>query len=160
MAIIDLKNAVIVLSDGTTPTANDLEIEVGEGSLEYSEKRNIEFVKRRGELETTREGDEEPMDVSFQFVWEQLTTSGTSDPPTLEDALKQRGGASDWLSVNTDSEAPYSLNIVVTYYPTCGEGDPQTIALRQFHHEELSHSFQDGTIDCKGKCNDTEALSL
>ena len=137
-----------------------LTIDVGDGNLEYTEKRAIEIVKRRGILETAREGDEQEMDVNFQFVWELLTAADNADPPTIEDVLKHRGQAAGWQSTNPDPDAPFCVDLRITYTPPCPAAAEQaeTITLQRFHYEELAHSLKDGTVDCKGKCLATQAV--
>lgn len=142
MALIDLKLCTIKLKDGGS---NYIEIGVDAGSLEYVEKRNVEFVKRRGLLDTVREGDEEPIDVSFQFAWSDLTAHG-GDPPTIEDVLKNKEG---WASTSPDPNAPYCIDIEIT--KNCGS--QEVILLEEFHYAELSHSTADATVDCRGQCN-------
>lgn len=156
MALIDLKFAQITLSDGST---NSLVVNIGTGNLEYTEKRNVDLVKRRGELDTAREGDEEAIDVSFQFIWDTLTASNDEDPPTVEDVLKHRGNAADWVSVAADPDAPFAVDIAIVYTPPCSQA-AFTIFLNEFYYAELAHSLEDATIDCKGVCNRTEAVQV
>ena len=66
-AQIDLKKATVWLKDGATPQ-NTLEIKVGEGNLTYSEKVNREYTLNRGILDKVRDGDQTPMDVSFDLT--------------------------------------------------------------------------------------------
>jgi hypothetical protein len=139
--------------------AHTLVVDVGTGTLDYTEKRNIEVVKRRGLIQTAREGDEVEMDVSFQFVWELLTAHDDDDPPTIEDVLKHRGQAAFWVSTNPDPDAPFCIDLVIVYKPPCPAQAEQaeTIALQRFQYEELAHQIKDGAVDCKGKCLATQA---
>ena len=174
MALIDLKFATIEITDGSTPP-HALVVNLGTGNLEYTEARTVEFVKRRGELDTVREGEEQPLDLSFQFAWESLAATQPGDPPTVEDVLKRRGPAAGWKSTSPDPLAPYCVNVLVVLGPGDGgaalPGDPptaeclasrgghgpRTVALQQFHYEELAHSMADATVDVKGKCNTVQA---
>ncbi len=79
MAMIDLRNATIYIKDGSS---HSLEIAVGQGNLTYNEKRQIDMVKSRGDLDTVRENESLEMDVAFSFVWEHLK-SADSEPPTI-----------------------------------------------------------------------------
>ena len=114
-------------------------------------------MKSRGILDTVREGDEEPIDVNFQFVWE-FITADSGDPPSIEDALKRIGQAAAWVSSNADSLAPYSVDIEIVYIPVCHSVKEEIIILEWFNYTELAHSLKDATIDCKGTCNKTQAL--
>ena len=50
--------------------------------------------------------------------------ASTGDPPTPEDVLKKRGGASNWVSSSSDNCEPYAINIEISYDPPCtGEED-------------------------------------
>jgi hypothetical protein len=133
---------------------NEITVKVGEGTLTYSEKRTMEYTLNRGTLDEVREGDEVPMDVAFDLVWEYIT--GTTGAPTVEDALKKIGEASTWRSSDTDACKPYAVDIVVEYEPDC-TGDPETITLPDFRWEALDHDLKAGTIKCTGKCNATVA---
>jgi hypothetical protein len=155
VALIDLKFATFQITDGSDPP-HALTVNLGTGNLEYTESRAVEFVKRRGELDTVREGEEQPVELSFQFAWESLTATQAGEPPTVEDALKRRGPSAGWASTAADPLAPYCVDVVVTYRPPCGGGD-QTIAFAEFHYEELAHSMADATVDVKGKCNTVQA---
>jgi hypothetical protein len=153
MAQIDLRRATVRIADGGS---SHIDVKVGEGDLTYSEKRQIDFVKSRGGLDTVRENEEVPVDVSIVFVWE-FITSDSGEPITVEDALKRRNGAASWASASPDALAPYCVNITVTYTPPCPGVKSETIALPQFHYVELAHSLKDGTVALKGSCNVTQA---
>jgi hypothetical protein len=71
---IDLKNAVINFkSGGTGSNVKTLEVKIGEGNITWTEKRNMEYTLDRGQLDTVREGDEVPVDVKIDLVYEFLT---------------------------------------------------------------------------------------
>jgi len=152
MAQIDLKNAVIKIMDGTTPTPNEMEVVIGEGNLNYTERRNIEYKLNRGLIDGVREGDEVPVDVSLEFRWEFLRAS-VGDPPSVEDALKQRGEASTWVTAGADACEPYAVTLVVIHTPPCGGAEVETITLGEFRWEELDHDLRAGTVSVNGKCN-------
>lgn len=133
-------------------------VKVGEGTLTYSEKRNMQYTLDRGTLDEVREGDQVPMDVKFDLVWEYIK-GATGGTPTVEDALKKIGEAATWLSSDTDACKPYAVDLVVTYVPAC-TGDQEEITLPDFRWEDLSHDLKAGTISCTGKCNATKAVVL
>lgn len=164
MAAIDLKKCTITIEDGTSGTPQSIEVVIGEGNLTYSEKRNIQYIKNKGALDTTREGDEEPVDVKMDFRWEYLTGStSTGSYPSVEEAFKGTGAAKDWVSSDSDDPcAPYAVNVVVEYDPTtnapagCDE-DKETITLQDFRWESLEHDIKQAQVSVTGKCNITEA---
>ena len=158
---IDLKKCLITLRDGTgTPVT--LTIKVGEGNLTYSERRNIEYTLDRGVLDEVREGDEVPMEVRLDFVWEYITGGvGTSAVGTVEDFIKKRGLFASNISTDVDTCRPYAIDILIAYDPECSSAIRPTedIILADFRHESLDHDLRAGTIAMSGNCNVTEATS-
>lgn len=140
----------------TIGKVNELEVKIGTGTLSFSEKRNMEYTLDRGVISEVREGDEVPMDVKMDFVWEYL--KGTGSVPSVEDALKKRGAAASWRSSDTDACRPYAVNVVIMYVPDCGGGDQEEIILPDFRYESLDHDARGGAVACSGKCNATEPL--
>lgn len=159
--VIDLKDVTIKLVDGTTPTANFISIKIGEGNLTYSESRNVEYILDRGLLDEVRLGDQIPVDVTFDFVWEFLTgnTDTSTTLPTIEDALKRVGNASAWASTDSDPCRPFALDIVLEDVPSCtafGQ-EQEFITLADFRYDTLDHDLRAGTVAVTGRCNVTEA---
>ena len=160
---IDLKQVELKLVDGTTPTANFILIKIGEGNLTYDETKTIEYTLNRGLLDEVREGDQVPMDVTFDLVWEFITGNLDSAgvPPTVEDVLKKKGNATTWISTDADACRPFAIDILLEHVPVCGAGAPtqeqEFITLPDFRHEGLSHDLRAGTIATTGRCNATEA---
>lgn len=111
-AQIDLKKAVLSILDGSSPTPNEIDVKVGEGTLTYTERVEREYTLDRGTLDLVRDGDEVPMEVRFDLTWEYITAQITSSgsPPTVEDALKNRLQASAWVSSDTDLCNPYAVD--------------------------------------------------
>ena len=155
-AQIDLKYATIEIKDGGSES---LEVTIGEGNLTYTEAKNIDYTLNRGLLDEVREGDQIPIDVSIDFVWEYLRGSSASGAlPTVEEALKNIGNASAWVSTDSDACRPYAVDLVVTYAPvpiTCG--DKEVITLPDYRWESLDHDLRAGTVSTAGKCNVTQA---
>jgi len=155
---IDLKNCTIRIQDGKTPTPNHIDVKLGEGNCRYDEKRNIQYTLDRGKLDEVREGDQVPVDVSLDFVWEYI--SGDGDIPSIEDALKQIGAAATWVSSDSDTCRPYAVDIQIIHAPvpsTCG--DKETTLLADFRWEGINHDPKAGTCSLTGKCNITTATS-
>jgi hypothetical protein len=154
-AQIDLKNATIYIRDGDTPQ-NSIEVKIGEGNLTWTEARNVEYTLDRGELDEVKLGDEIPVEVSFDFTWEYLKGATGSNTPTIEDALKNRGEADDWVSSDADVCRPYAVDIVIRYVPNCASGNEEQITLADFRWESLDHDLRNGTVAVSGRCNITE----
>ncbi|MDE1971186.1 MAG: hypothetical protein KGI50_06470 [Patescibacteria group bacterium] len=160
MPIFDLKNAIITFQDGASPTPNSLTAKIGDGTISWTEHQNIEYKRDRGLLDQVRLGDQDPVDVKFEFNWVFLKGTGGPSPggdTSMEDALKKRGGAAQWVSADTDPCAPYAINIQIVYTPICTADDIETIVLPDFRWETLDHDAKAATISCSGKCNVTQA---
>lgn len=159
-ASIDLKDAVIKIKDGGS---NEIEVKIGEGNFTWTEARNIEYTLDRGRLDDVRRGDEIPVDVSFDFLWEYLkgpssASTASGGLPTIEDALKQRGAAAGWVSTDPDGCRPYAVDLVIEYTPTPAAcGDKETITISDFRWESLDHDLRGASVAVSGKANVTEA---
>lgn len=143
-------NAVITFAP------QELEIKIGEGNLTYSEKKNMEYQLDRGNLDTVREGDQVPMEINLDLVYEQVTT-GTSAIVTPVDALKHIGGAAEWVSSSADPCEPFAIDIEVLSSPPCGETGEETSLFPDFRYESLDFDLSAATISAQGKCNATGA---
>lgn len=149
----------IVDDEVITTGPHRLEVTIGEGNITFSEKRNIEYKRNRGKLNTVRKGDEEPMDVRIDFEWEFLKSS-TGDPPTIEEALKRQGNASTWVSSSADTCEPFAVNIRIRYAPECSGEQVQgeDIVLPDYRYTEIAHDASAGTLSTSGQCNAEEAI--
>lgn len=134
-----------------------LQIKIGEGNLTFNEKQNIEYKRDRGILSTVRKGDEDPLEVSFEFWWEFLKAS-TGESPSIEDILKNRGEAADWTSTSADTCEPFCVDLVILYTPPCLDLGQEKIELKMFRYETLNHDLKQGMLSCSGKCNVKEAV--
>lgn len=132
-----------------------LEVKVGEGNLNYTEARTVEYILDRDRLDNVRLGADVPVDVSLDYIWEFLTHATM---PTVEDAIKKRGGAADWVSTDPDACRPYAVDISIEHIPPCGDEDPELIVLADFRWESLPHDLRGASVAMTGKCNVTEAL--
>jgi len=146
----------VVQSAVITVLAHQVEIKIGEGNLTYAEKRNMQYVRDRGRLDKVREGDEDPVEVKFDFIWE-FIKADTDKIPTVEDCLKKRGNASNWITTSADLCEPYCVDIWVEYVPPCATDNPETITLQFFRYEELAHDLKAASVAVTGKCNVKEA---
>lgn len=135
-----------------------VEAKIGDGTLSYTENREMEYRLDRGELDTVREGDDQPMEASLDFVWEFLRAS-TGVEPSLEDAIKKRGEASTWVTSDTvDACAPYAVDIEIEHDPPCGGEQREFVLLPDFRWESLEHNAVDAQVSMTGRCNSKEAV--
>lgn len=144
--------------DDVTFLPIELEIKIGEGNFTYDENREIEFIRDRGILDTYRLGDEQPMDVSFDFTWEFITAIAGADTPTIEEALKRTNAAATWTSTNPDACAAYCVDIEIVNAPDCGDILAEVIELPMFLYTQLSHDTDAAQVSVTGQCNATEAV--
>lgn len=135
--------------------SHQLQIKVGEGNMQWTEKRSIMYTKDRGRLDTVKKGDEEPVEVKLDFTWVFLKAD-TGETPSIEDVLKNRGEASSWVSSSADLCEPYAVDIVVVYTPPCSGVDKEIYRLADFRYEDLGHDIKQGQVSVSGKCNITE----
>jgi hypothetical protein len=151
---IDLKNCNLYILDATG--SNYLAVRIGEGTLTYAIKRDIQQRKSRGNLWQLREGEEQVVEVQFQFIWDTITSTG-DEPPTIEEAIY--GEAPGWQSASAavDPKGPFTVNLqLVNQVPCYGVGGgfiTETHNFPIFAHDSLSHAIKDSTVDCKGISN-------
>lgn len=131
-----------------------VEIKIGEGNLTYTENKEYEYLLDRGDLDTVREGNEVPMDVSLEFVYEFVRT-GSNELVTPVDALKGIGGAADWTSSSDDPCEPYCVDIVIEHDPPCGTTEEEITTFPEFRHDSLEFDLSAATIAVQGRCNAT-----
>jgi hypothetical protein len=133
-----------------------LDIKIGEGNLTYTEAKAYMYLLDRGVLDTVKEDDEQPMEVSLEFVYEHVTT-GTSEAMSPVDALKRKGSAGEWVSTSADLCEPYCVDVEIEHDAPCGTSLDEITTLPEFRYESLEFNLQDATIAVSGKCNTTEA---
>jgi hypothetical protein len=157
MAAIDLKKATLTIKDGST-TPNELSVKIGEGNVTFSEKKNMEYILDRGILDTVKEGDEVPVEVNFDFMWEYIMGSSSTSPGIME-AL--RGDAAGWVSTDTDACRPFACDIEIEYLPTPSTcGDKEVITFPDFRVESMDGDLRNAQISCSGKCNVTSISAV
>jgi hypothetical protein len=130
---------------------NEIEVRIGEGNFTYNEKYPRKYVLNRQVLNTVKDDDQVPLDVTFDFVWDHIAGTA-SDPPTVHEALKQVGNASTWVTSDTDTCQPYSVDLILLYTPECAV-EPEQIVFPTFRWDTLSPDLKNGTVSCKGSCN-------
>lgn len=134
-----------------------IEIKIGDGNLTYTENKEFEYLLDRGDLDTVREGNEVPMDVSLEFVYEFVKT-GTSESITPVDALKGKNGASEWVSSSDDLCEPFCVDIVIEHDPPCGTSQQEHTTFPEFRHDSLEFDLSAATISVTGRCNASEPV--
>lgn len=135
-----------------------LDITIGEGNLTWTETKEYEYLRDRGDLDTVKEGDEQPLEVSLEFVYEHVT-SGTGEAVTPVDALKRINGAAEWVSSATDPCEPYALDIEILHCVPCGADEDERVTFPDFRYESLEYDLSAATIAVSGRCNASDPTS-
>lgn len=148
-----------------TPADNDtitwlpieVDVKIGEGNLTYTENKEMEYQLDRGLLDTVREGDQQPLDVTIDFAYEFVTT-GTGEAITPVDALKGKNGASEFTSSATDPCEPYAIDIEIDHNPgqCAGSVEREITLFPDFRYDSLEFDLDEATISTTGRCNVTE----
>jgi hypothetical protein len=146
----------VMVSNNTDITflPNQVDIKIGDGNVTYTRKKNYTYVKDRGLLDTVREDDEEPMDVTVAAMFEYIRT-GTGEVVTPSDAFTRTGGASEWVSSSADLCEPYAVDLVIVDDRPCGAAQKETLVFLDFRVDSEDVDFKAGTLNFKGRCNAT-----
>jgi|GEM_PF-3494584 hypothetical protein len=129
-----------------------IEIKVGDGNLTYTEADEFEYELDRGKLDTVREGDDQPLSVDLEFVYESITT-GTGETIAPMDAIKRRGSATEWVSSAADLCEPYAVDVIVEHVPPCGTKESERTTFPDFRSESRAPDFSEAQISVSGRCN-------
>ena len=134
-----------------------IEITIGDGDFKYTEADEYEYLLDRGNLDTVVKGDDQPMEISTEFTFEQIR-SGTGEVITPIEAIKRQGAASEWVSSASDLCEPYAVDLELVDARPCGSSETATYLFPDFRCEKRDYTFKDATISVSGKCNATEPV--
>jgi hypothetical protein len=140
-----------------TFTNQQIDIKIGDGNITYTENTNYDYDLDRGLIDTVREGDQAPMDVNIDFVYEYITT-GTGEAITPMDAIKRKGGASEWVNGAADPCEPYAIDIEVEYTPPCGGAEKELTLFPDFRPDSKEVDFGEAAVSVSGRCNALEPV--
>ena len=132
-----------------------IEVKVGEGNLTWSESKEYEYLTDRGSLDTVKEGDDQPVEMSLEFVYEYIKTQSGQDI-TPVDAVKRAGEAAEWVSSSSDLCEPYAVDIRALHCVPCGTDHDEDVIFTDFRYEGLDFDMGEATISVSGRCNVTE----
>ena len=151
---ISLKNAVLVISDGA---AGSVTVNIGDGTFRFTEAFTMNYELNRGTLDDVTEGDDIPMEVNFDFVWDYLI--GTAGSPSVREALRGTGNASAWKSTDADTCNAYAVDLTLTFTPDC-DGNKETMTFSDFRVERMDADIGNKQIAASGKCNVTQPTAV
>lgn len=137
--------------------SQQLTIKVGDGDVKYTENTAYIYDLDRGDLDTVREGNQVPMDLTLNFTYEHITT-GTSETISPMDAIKRKNKASEWVSSAADKCEPYAVDVRITHTPPCGTSQKEITLLVDFRSEKREPDFKNSAIAITGKCNAVEPV--
>jgi hypothetical protein len=132
-----------------------VEVKVGEGNLTWSESKEYEYLTDRGTLDTVKEGDDQPVEMSLEFVYEYIKTQSGQDI-TPVDAVKRSGEAAEWVSSSSDLCEPYAVDIRALHCVPCGTDHDEDVIFTDFRYESLDFDMGEATIAVSGRCNVVE----
>lgn len=142
-------------TNAVTFISQRIEIKVGEGNLTWTEAKEYEYLRERGDLDTVKEGDEQPVEMSLEFIYDYIKTeSGQTITPV--DALKQKGEAAEWVSSSADLCEPYAIDILAKHCVPCGTDQDEDVLFTDFRYESLDFDMGAATISVSGRCNVSE----
>lgn len=152
--IFSLKNSILTFEDGTTPTAQFVEVNMGDGNISWDETRELEYLKDRGNLDSVEETEENPISVDMSFRWTEFKSTGGVVTPYEAITVTGQAVTDGWITTDTkDACAPISIDIVVDFTPNCAAEQKEIYRLRAFRYESISPSGSDRQITCSGSCN-------
>lgn len=135
--------------------AQRIEVQIGEGNLTWTETKEYEYLRERGDLDTVREGDEQPVEMSLDFVYEYIKTeSGQTITPV--DAVKKAGEAAEWVTSSSDQCEPYAVDVLAKHCVPCGTDQDEDVLFTDFRYETLDFDIGEATIAVSGRCNVSE----
>jgi hypothetical protein len=143
-----------MIADGAAITflPQQIEVKIGDGNITYTKNKEYEYLLDRGDLDTVREGNQVPMDVTIDFVYEFITT-GTGELITPSDALSGVGGADEWVSASSDPCEPYAIDVEVEHVPPCGSAETETTLFPDFRPDSEECDLGAATVSAQGRCN-------
>ena len=144
--------------DTVTFAPQRLQVKIGDGDLTWTEAREFIYDLDRDLLDTVRQGEEQPLEIDLNFVYDYVTTeSGQAITPV--DALKRIGEATEWVSSSSDLCEPYAVDIFVVNCQPCGTDQDEELLFSDFRYETLEYSIRDASIGVSGRCNVTDATA-
>lgn len=145
----NLKNAVIKIKDGTTPTAQEVTVKVADGEISWEESRELDVYKDRGNLDSIELKEDNPLSVNLSFAWEYFQGDSVDTP---YEALK---GTTDtaWVSTDSNSCTSKACDIEIVFTPGCSTEKIETITISKFHYQSINPSSGNKLIAVRGICN-------
>jgi hypothetical protein len=136
----NLRDGRIIILDGSG-TAKTLTIPISEGDFAFTINRPTFIVMNRGKIDSRKQGDEVPVDLSFSIKFEQWAYSNGNTGMSVPDVLQGINLANDWIS--TDGCGPYAVDIKFEVDNPCDPGKKEVLVFGKFTADTLS--FKEGS---------------
>ena len=160
MAKLALRDVTMTLRDGTTPTANELELVIGDGNVTWTEQRPLEYTNDRDLLDERRLAAEVPMEVNLTAKLDYYTGLTAGSVPSPMDAFYFQNHASTWESTDSDPCRPKCLDLVMDNVPTCDGTDArETYIFPKFFAENVDFDVQAAQLSIRGTCLATKVTT-
>ena len=146
----NLRDGSIKIADaGGVGGGNVVTVSLEEGDLTWTERHPAHIISDRGVLDHARLAEEEPIPISFSVIYQSLSTHNAL---TLYDALTKTGGASAWVSDETNSDV-YAVILEFTVADPAG-GSSEVLTFARFIPEEISpqEGSPTSTMAISGRC--------
>lgn len=146
-----IRDGILTIFDGGSES---LIVRIGEGNFTWNERRNVDYTRNRGVITEVRLGDDEAVEVSFDFIWDWISASAGGSV-TIVEAIK--GTAAAWVTAG-DSCEPFAVDLQLQISPDeCGSTD-ETITFDEFRWETINPDLRAGAIACTGRCMSYTAI--
>lgn len=149
---ISLKNCTLKIKDGGS---NYVDITIGTGNFTFTVAKENVIDLDRGLIATASivDGDDVPMEVNFECIWDYYTSSSSSGALVSPiDALRKVGEASDWQTTDSDECNNYAVDLELTYTPNCVTGDIEVLTFPDFRPNSISCDLSARQISVAGVC--------
>lgn len=133
-----------------------LYIKIGDGNVTFTEAKERIYDLDRGLIDTVRDGDQQPLELSLEFTYVYVSAESGKAPSPV-DALKQIGEAAEWVSSSSDQCEPYAVDIELRHCVPCGTDQNEKLVFSDFRWESLEYDLQEASIAVSGRCNATDA---
>ncbi|HHA19193.1 MAG TPA: hypothetical protein ENK70_05755 [Methylophaga sp.] len=135
-----LRDAVLTIQDGF---GQSVAVKIGKGTISWTEKRNIEYIRNRGNLYCVKQLKDDATEVQFSFRWEWLSNiTGVSIYEALTCSIE------GWQTTGGFCEPP-AVDLYLTITPkNCEESE--IIVFNEFRLTLRNPSIREGQIRARG----------
>lgn len=147
----NMRDGTIIIRDGS-PTPKTLTIKIDEGNFNFTIKHPTFVVMNRGKIDSRKDGDETPTELTFGIKVEQFKYDYVDSGISVYDALHGGGGAAaaGWISV--DECGPFSVDIEFRMKNPCNPAQYEQLIFRKFHseQEQFAENAEANTLQVQG----------